>query len=281
MSKLVHSIAPLALSLGLITALAGAPPAGSEVAAQRSTAQQPGQAVAGWQRVFTDGFGSAKASRGKWSNTAPSPLPLKKCWSFTKVSGQKVVVIKSRKPWEVAGNVSCRMATGEVFGAGATTYKFSARVKFHEKQGTLSSFWVTGPGPNEIDVIENAGKKSGKAKCVLAGTDNDISKDNESGSRFYGLMHNVYHAYEPTIIGHRACVTKASAYPRYDGRFHTVTATWRPGTSVVFEVDGRRSAKYPATWSRTDPVVALLTNKSRKPNDVGFVVDWVKVWKKV
>ena len=115
--------------------------------------------------MFNDEFGSRKASTRKWSNTAPQTLPDRRCWRFTKVSGRTVVVIKSNKPWEDPGAVSCRLATDEAF-VGAT-YKFSARVKFHAAGGTLSSFWVTGAGPNEIDVIENAGRKPRNAKRPL------------------------------------------------------------------------------------------------------------------
>ena len=204
------------------------------------------------------------------------------------MSGRKVVVIKSNKPWEDAGAVSCRIATDEAF-VGAT-YKFSARVKFHRTGGTLSSFWVTGAGPNEIDVIENAGRKPNKPKpgqqprepapCVLErDRDNPITKDDESAPRFYGLMHNVYHAYEPSVR-HRSCLSKARAYGLYDGNFHTVTAIWRPGASVAFEVDGRRTARFGARWSRTSAVNALLTNKSNNPNGVGFVVDSGQVWRR-
>ena len=259
-------------ALGLAAPLIGTAPVASG-AAPRTVA-----AADGWTLVFQDSFGNPTKSAEKWSNTAERPLPTGQCWSFRKVSGATAVVIPSRLPWEDAPNVSCRMATNDPFGGA--THKFSARVKFHRAQGTLSSFWVTGAGPNEIDVIENAGKKPGQAPCVLPrDRDNPITKDDESADRFYGLMHNVYQAYLPSV-GHRACVAQSVAYPRYDDRYHTVTAIWRPGVNVVFQVDGRTTATYGKKWSRTSPVNALLTNKSNNPNKVGFVVDWVKVWKR-
>lgn len=275
--RLLRAAATIGLTLCLSATLAGTPHTASVARVETSA---PAAKAAGWMRVFHDDFGSPKASRAKWSNTAPQTLSDRRCWKFTKVSGRTVVVIKSNKPWEDAGAVSCRMATDEAF-SGAT-YKFSARVKFHSAGGTLSSFWVTGAGPNEIDVIENAGKKAPKAApCVLKrDRDNPITKDRESASRFYGLMHNVYHAYEPSVVGHRSCLEKPRATGLYDGNFHTVTAIWRPGASVAFEVDGRRTARFGATWSRTLAVNALLTNKSNNPNGVGFVVDWVKVWRR-
>lgn len=274
--RLLRAAATIGLTLGLTATLAGTLPPPS-VAQVESSA--PAARAAGWTRVFHDDFRSRESSRAKWSNTAPQQLSDRRCWKFTTVSGRSVAVIKSNKPWEDPGAVSCRMATDEMFGGA--TYKFSARVKFHRAGGTLSSFWVTGAGPNEIDVIENAGKKPrDAAPCVLArDRDNPITVDGESASRFYGLMHNVYQAYEPSV-GHRSCLTRSRAYGLYDGNFHTVTAIWRPGTSVTFEVDGRRSARFGATWSRTSAVNGLLTNKSDNPNDVGFVVDWVKVWRR-
>ena len=274
--KLLRASATFGLTLVLAVIAAATPQAATLARVKTSDAAA---SAAAWRRVFHDDFDSRKTSRAKWSNTAPQKLPGRQCWRFTKVSGRTVVVIKSNKPWEDPGAVSCRMATDEPFGGA--TYKFSARVKFHRAGGTLSSFWVTGAGPNEIDVIENAGKKTPKtAPCVLKrDRDNPITTDAASASRFYGLMHNVYHAYEPSV-GHRSCLAKPRANGLYDGNFHTVTAIWRPGASVTFEVDGRRTSRFAAKWSRTSAVNALLTNKSNKPNGVGFVVDWVKVWRR-
>lgn len=274
--RLFRAAATIGLTLGLAAALAGVPQTASVARAETSA---PVTKAASWKRVFHDDFTSRKSSRAKWSNTAPMTLSDRRCWKFTTMAGRTVAVIKSNKPWEDAGAVSCRMATDEAF-SGAT-HKFSARVKFHSAGGTLSSFWVTGPGPNEIDVIENAGKKAPKTNpCVLKrDRDNPITRDKGSASRFYGLMHNVYHAYQPSV-GHRSCLEKPRATGLYDGRFHTVTAIWRPGASVTFEIDGRRTARFGSKWSRTSPVNALLTNKSNHPNKVGFVVDWVKVWRR-
>ena len=278
MKRLLRAAATGGLTLCLTAAtLAGTPQAASGT---RVEASAPAARAAGWTRVFYDEFGSRKASARKWSNTAPQRLPDRRCWRFAKVSGRTVVVIKSNKPWEDPGAVSCRLATDKAFVGAA--YKFSARVRFHSAGGTLSSFWVTGAGPNEIDVIENAGKKPLRTAnpCVLKrDRDNPITKDGESAPRFYGLMHNVYHAYGPSV-GHRSCLARPRAYGLYDGNFHTVTAIWRPGAGVAFEVDGRRTASFGKKWSRSSAVNALLTNKSNKPNGVGFVVDWVKVWRR-
>lgn len=285
MKRLLRAAATVGLTFGLVATLAGTPQAASAARSETSAPSAAKVAAAnssGWTRAFYDDFNKPKVSRKKWSNTAPSKLSTKQCWRFTKVAGRKVVVIKSNKPWE-NGATSCRMATDKPFGDA--TYKFSARVMFHRAAGTLSSFWVTGAGPdgaNEIDVIENAGQKPSKAAppCVLKrDRKGQITRDDESATRFYGLMHNVYHAYEPRV-GHRSCLAKPRAYGLYDGKFHTVTAIWRPGTNVDFAVDGRRTARFGKAWSRTSAVNALLTNKSNKPNGVGFVVDWVKVWRK-
>lgn len=273
MQRLRRAAVSVGLAVGLAATLAGTPVSGSVAHADTSA---PTAKSAGWTRVFFDDFDSLAGSTAKWSNTAPQKLPDSSCWTFRKVADRSVVVVTSNKPWEKPGAVSCRMATNQSFGGA--THKFSARVKFHRKGGTLSSFWVTGPGPNEIDIIENAGRKPRNGNpCVLKRHRSDISRHKESSPRFYGLMHNVYHSYGPHA-GHRSCLAKPLAHGLYDGKFHTVTAIWRPGAGVDFEVDGRRTVTFKAKWSRTSAVNALLTNKSVNPNGVGFVVDWVKVW---
>lgn len=271
---LIGAVAPLVLALPALPAAAAPAP----------DLPGAGERRAGWALKFRDDFGSRSTSQAKWFNSAPRPLETRRCWDFGRSSGQSVVMIKPRKRWDPPSPgewapLSCRMRTHKEFGGG--TYKFSARVKFHRATGTLSSFWVTGAGANganEIDVIENTGQKSRKT-CVLK-RDKRVSRDDESSPGFRGLMQNVYHVYEPRT-GHRNCVRKARADNLYDGRFHVVTAIWRPRRTVDFLIDGHRVSRFGKRWSRTYPVHALLTNKTADPSGAPrFVVDWVKIWKR-
>lgn len=258
-----------------------------------------------WTKVFEDGFNLAHevatdpndgmsvytvGGNPVWKNIGYKPIadgtwkprPINECATVDTAAG--ILTLKPFPNKDSAGETlwRCRLTSTAQFGSG--TYIFAARIKVHTSQGHLSSFWLNtapGGGPtNEIDVIENTGKKSLATGCKASST-MPTNHGTQDGA-YYGLNHTYYSSYTP-ITGYKYCLSQASATPLHDDRFHTFHAEWSPGQYIKFYTDGTLSATYGPEYAKDTPLNAILTNidKQNASNPAQeFQVNWVKVWKK-
>lgn len=261
-----------------------------------------------WTKVFEDGFNlphvvstdpvdgmSVYTVGGNpvWKNLGYKPIadgtwkprPMNECASVDQAAG--ILTLKPFPKTDPADPKKtlwrCRITSTAQFGSG--TYIFAARIKVHTSQGHLSSFWLNtapGGGPtNEIDVIENSGRKSLAKGCQASAT-MPTNYGTQDGP-YYGLNHTYYSAYTPANTGYKYCLSQAATTPLQNDGFHTFHAEWSPGQYIKFYTDGTLSATYGPQYAKDTPLNAILTNidKQNASNPAqDFQVNWVKVWKK-
>lgn len=243
----VHARAVVGALAALVTAATVAAAAPSDGRPARS-----GASTAVWKRVFSDSFSGDSLDTSKWGVYGQN----QRSASNTFVTNGHLVLRTTRinGAWKAAG-VSSARALEQTYG------RYVIRARLDKAVGTraVALLWPAGGGwPPEIDFYEIGGQQAARTKNYLT---NHYSASN--------------------LMQHDVATADFSDW-------HRIAVTWSP-KRIVYRTDGVvtavQSGHSPSTkmWLGLQSAVGTGDEApdASTPDDVDFVVDWVRVYHRV